>query len=649
LALSLDPRIGTELVGYRIDAVLGRGGMGVVYRAYDVSLKRNVALKLLAPDLAQDERFRERFLSETELAASLEHPNVVPIHAAGEVEGQLFLAMRYVEGRDLKKVLQEAGALAPARALAVCSQVAAALDAAHERGLVHRDVKPSNVLLDAREHVYLADFGLTRRLEEQSLRVGEGLSLGTPSYAAPEQIRGEPVDGRADVYSLGCLLFECLTGAVPFEGGRALAVLWAHLNDPPPSASERRHELPASLDPVLARAMAKDPEDRYSTCAELVDAARAAVPGLEAAAGGRSRRQVGLIASAVVLAAAALAAGLLLSRGGGTGGRLLGSPADSVQRIDRSSNRLVATVALNGQPKGVAAGQGAVWVASYQNRSETQAVSRVDPVTSAVTRTYDARAGFVTGIAAGEGAVWAIYNRRGPNPHAQLTPYTADATGFDSIQRLDPRRGAFSPAARYRYGFESVAAGQGAVWALTAAGALWRIDPGGGKTVEIPPPSTFPTHSGLVAVGEGGVWVVHGPPDCKPPLQWGLAPDCAGVLLTHVDPATNRAVGTFRIPFEPAGIAVGDGAVWLTDGAHDSVLRLDSRTGLVRKTIGVGRDPVGLAVGADAVWVANSADASVSRIDPKSNRVVAKVDVGGRPLEVALGRGSAWVGVAGPY
>ena len=182
--------IGSEFVGYRIDELIGRGGMGVVYRAFDLRLKRTVALKLLAPELALDERFRERFARETELAISLEHPNVVPIHDAGDVAGRLYLAMRLVAGTDLRKLLRTEGALEPSRALALCRQVANALDAAHAKGLVHRDVKPSNILLDEAEHVYLADFGLTRRLEEKGARTGEGRSVGTPAYLAPRADRG---------------------------------------------------------------------------------------------------------------------------------------------------------------------------------------------------------------------------------------------------------------------------------------------------------------------------------------------------------------------------------------------------------------------------------------------------------------------------
>ena len=211
----------------------------------------------MAPGLSLDARFRERFAREAELAISLEHPNVVPIYDAGDIDGRLYLAMRYVEGTDLRAILHAEGALDTGRALAVGRQVANALDAAHAKGLVHRDVKPSNVLLDAREHVYLADFGLTRRLDEESGAAGEHRSVGTPAYLAPEQIEGGPIDGRTDVYTLGCLLFECLTGEAPFVRDSRLAVAWAHLEEPPAQAiadpnSRRRRG--------IRKAMAKDPK-----------------------------------------------------------------------------------------------------------------------------------------------------------------------------------------------------------------------------------------------------------------------------------------------------------------------------------------------------------------------------------------------------
>ena len=257
---SANPPLGTELAGYRLEALLGRGGMGVVYRARDLALDRDVALKLLAPHLAEDVSFRERFLTESRVAASLEHPNVVPIHDAGEIEGQLYIVMRLVVGSDLKVVLRE-GPLEPARAVGIVEQIAGALDAAHARGLVHRDVKPSNVLLDEHGHVYLADFGLSRYLGDAASPLGPGRSLGTADYVAPEQIRCQEVDGRTDVYALGCLLYETLAGQPPFRRGTDAATLYAQLEDPPPT-------LPG-LEQVLPKALAKDPADRYPTCGDF--------------------------------------------------------------------------------------------------------------------------------------------------------------------------------------------------------------------------------------------------------------------------------------------------------------------------------------------------------------------------------------------
>ncbi len=297
-----DPQVGTELAGYRIDSLLGRGGMSVVYLAEDLRLKRKVALKLLAAGLAEDESFRDRFLRESELAASIDHPNIVPIYEAGTTGSLLFIAMRYVEGRDLKERLQRV-CLEPREAAGLLAQMASALDAAHARGLVHRDVKPSNVLLDpgarpdGSDHVYLADFGLTRRVSEESGIGEDGHLMGTIDYVAPEQIAGETIDGRADVYSLGCVLYECLVGQRPFRGDSDIAVVFAHLEAEPPAPSAQRPELPAALDAVIARALAKDPERRYPNCRELAkaglavavdEASRLLVDVASRAAGGRS-------------------------------------------------------------------------------------------------------------------------------------------------------------------------------------------------------------------------------------------------------------------------------------------------------------------------------------------------------------------------
>jgi WD40 repeat protein len=276
--VSDDPRVGTELAGYRIESLLGMGGMSVVYLAEDLRLKRRVALKLLAASLAEDGSFRDRFLRESELAASIDHPNIIPIYEAGKAEDLVFIAMRYVEGRDLKDRLQR-GRPEPAEAVGILAQVASALDAAHARGLVHRDVKPSNVLLDmgarpdGSDHVYLADFGLTMRVSEET-GIGPGDRLmGTIDYVAPEQIAGGEVDGRTDVYSLGCVLYECLVGQPPFRRDSDLAIVFAHLEAEPPAPSAHRPELPTAFDAVIARALAKDPERRYQSCRELARAA----------------------------------------------------------------------------------------------------------------------------------------------------------------------------------------------------------------------------------------------------------------------------------------------------------------------------------------------------------------------------------------
>jgi serine/threonine protein kinase len=249
---------GTTFAGYRIEDLVGRGGMGVVYRATDLSLERHVALKLIAPELADDERFRSRFLREPRLAASLDHPNVIPIYEAGEHDGQLYLAMRYVEGSDLRTMLEREGKLSPERTLAILAQVAGALDAAHRRALVHRDVKPANVLLDGDGHVYLTDFGITKQLGGASTDTGR--VVGTLDYLAPEQIRGEAVDGRTDSYALACVLYECLSGAPPFRRETEAEMLWAHMHEQPAPLPDY-----GALDPVLGRGLAKERDERYGS------------------------------------------------------------------------------------------------------------------------------------------------------------------------------------------------------------------------------------------------------------------------------------------------------------------------------------------------------------------------------------------------
>jgi serine/threonine protein kinase len=276
-----DLTMDTVLAGYRILEPIGRGGMGVVYRAEDVALERLVALKVLAPGLAGQEEFRRRFLREMRIAASIEHPNILPIYRAGEDRDLLYLAMRYVDAQDLRAVLRH-GPLEPRRAVEIVDQIAQALDAAHARGLVHRDVKPANVLLTApgtggREHAYLVDFGVARPTAVDGSITSGDMIVGTLAYAAPEQLTGGVVDARSDVYALGCVLHECLAGRPPFTAETNQALIFAHLQAPPPSVRSARPGLPPAIDAVLARALAKDPAARFPSCGELAAAARQAI------------------------------------------------------------------------------------------------------------------------------------------------------------------------------------------------------------------------------------------------------------------------------------------------------------------------------------------------------------------------------------
>jgi predicted Ser/Thr protein kinase len=356
------PGAGETFGGYTIESLLGRGGMGTVYLATHERLGRKVALKLIAAELAHDEDFRARFLRESQLAASLDHPNVIPIYDADEVEGVLYLAMRYVSGPSLQALLRERGRLSPDETLRIAEQIGGALDAAHRAGLVHRDVKPANILLaESGAHASLCDFGLAKRTSSQGL-TRTGSFLGTVDYCSPEQVEGRPLDGRADVYSLGCVSFHCLAGRAPFVRETEFAVLQAHLADPPPPLSEVRPDLPGSLDGVLARAMAKDPDARYSTAAALaadvadalagraapadddatrvapaspvtrLDKTRAAAPDRRLF-GGRPGR---LIAAAVILIAVlgGAAAAVLATRGSHDGGSETAQLQTFVDRIE---------------------------------------------------------------------------------------------------------------------------------------------------------------------------------------------------------------------------------------------------------------------------------------------------------------------------
>jgi DNA-binding beta-propeller fold protein YncE/predicted Ser/Thr protein kinase len=590
--------IGTELAGYRLETLIGRGGMGVVYRAHDLALERKVALKILSPELAKDERFRERFLTESRLAASIDHPNIIPVYDAGEVAGELYIAMRYVHGTDLKRLLAE-GPLPAEQAVAIVAQVAGALDAAHDRGLVHRDIKPSNVLLDERGHAYLADFGLSRRLGEPGAALGAAQSLGTIDYVAPEQIRGDQVDGRADLYSLGCLLYEGVTGNPPFARSTDSAVLFAHLEEEPPAAP--------GLEDVMGTALAKDPDARFQSGLELVEAAR---KELGIAGPRRSLWPVAAAAVGLALIGAALL-GFFLTRGGGTPAALAGR----LLRIDPASNHVTTSVPVGDGPAAVSVGSGRVWVASYRDGTLWQLDPRSGEVRSvpALGRPHD-----VT-VHAGKAYVAAL----GP------AQFGGNVTQFDAAS--GGRTGGIPMFTC------SLTSGGYGVW-IAGCPDVYELSIDGGNVatgakVTIP----FPAHlsaandrEGLAAMaeGKGAVWVIG---DASDPRLW------------RIDPRRHRIVSTIRLGFPAADVAVGDGGVWVTDELDDRLVQIDPTTNRIVKSIPVGRGAGGVAVGGGGVWVAGAIDRTVTRVDPSTGRVVSTIHVAASPQAVAAGDGAVWV------
>jgi YVTN family beta-propeller protein len=636
VSLKGDSLIGSELAGYRIVSLLGSGGMSTVYLAEDERLGRKVALKLLARELAEDDRFRKRFLRESKLAASIDHSSIVPVYEAGEAEGVLYIAMRRVEGTDMRELLRREGPLEPQRALVLLGQVGDALDAAHERGLVHRDVKPSNVLVareTGREHCYLSDFGLTKSAASLGDLTEAGHLLGTIDYVAPEQIEGATVDGRADVYSLACVLFESLTGQVPFPRESDFAVLWAHVQDPPPSPHQLRPQLPAALDPVIATAMAKERDKRYTTCAELMSAAWAAQTGQEetafagredelavAAEGAvsrspRSRRRTLLLAPLVgVLIAVAAAISILALGQGGESVKAVTVQPNSVAVIDPDSNEVVADVPVGNAPTSIAVGEGAVWVLN----SNDSTVSRIDP------ETFEARS-IGTGatpsdLAVGGGAVWLVTHC----PGTTVLRIELPSNTVERVLKLPPD----CVESHLHQGF--IAYYDDALWVgNTESSIVYRIDPEQEVvTAPIPRSQTYADNypGAGIAGGEGAVWVN------------------GGDYVTRVDPVADSA-SAIDVPHALGGIAAGEGGVWVASTLEGLLWRIDTRLEVADRSIPVGDGPLGVAVGGGSVWTADSFDGTVSRIDPAKNEVVRTIEVGNTPRGVAVGEGFLWVTV----
>jgi serine/threonine-protein kinase len=620
-------RIDGQFLGYRLEEPLGRGGMGVVYRAQDTRLGRTVALKLIAPEFAADERFRERFSRESELAMSLEHPNVVPIHDAGDADGRLYLVMRRVEGTDLRALLRREGALEPARALAIVRQVAQALDAAHARGLVHRDVKPSNVLLDENEHAYLADFGLTRRFAEGATSV-DARSLGTPAYLAPEQIEGRSVDGRADVYSLGCLLYECLTGKPPFDGPSRLAVAWAHLEEEPPRISEHGRDLPEALDDVVRKAMAKQPDERYATCGELVAATEAAL-GL--AQRGKWRRRAVFLAVALVATAGLAAA--LVTRAADDGPAPLATEPNKVIKVDPATNGVSAIIDVGEYPGGLATVGDTVWVHNLADRTVSEIDARSNEVVhteEVATAPNDTGPGTGPAIAADGDGAWLIGSRddgsnvltrvlsggRGVREHRLNAELEAVAVmgravwllahqgRYDVVIRVDARTGKVTRRTRMTDGsagsaasaaerratsgrLDSLAVGGGFVWvSATEAGTLYRVDPTTGA-VQMRDLGTVTLRP---VFGFGRVWV------------------CVDGEMKTVDPKTLKEARSGTGLGGEHEYVPGYGSMWRHDNSSGTLMRFDLGTGdlaALRPLRALIQNDVvtSIATGAGGVWL----------------------------------------------
>jgi len=603
---------GTVLAGFRLKSVVGEGAMGAVYLAEEISSGRRVALKLLAPELARDERFRKRFLRESQLAGSLDHPHVVRTIASGDENGVLYLAMEYVEGADLRELLQREGRLDPERAVDLIGQVGEALDAAHAVGLVHRDVKPGNIVVaeDASgEHAYVCDFGLARHVSSASSLTGERGFVGTIDYVPPEQIEGGQIDGRTDVYSLGCVLYECLAGSRPFDRDTELSVLFAHLNEPPPRLSEARPDLPAAFDTVFATALAKSPDNRYSTCGELARAARAALQG-KTLTRRRVRRRRALVAAAVVLAAAGAAIGAVLATEGGHPKRhALSLRPSAVNLIDASTRRVVERVGF-GMPVDV----GDTWsdvavsgISGWVLLGARQRLLRIDLATKKVTRMVKLPFSPGARLLTAAGSVW-VTQDFGPG-----------------LLRVDERTGKI--ARRFMFKGEAIGAGlafgAGSLW-LTLGSDVARVDPKSGRVLH-----RFPTGSRWLVFADGAVWAVR--------------PENG--LVTKIDPVENRITAQTKLHGWASDVAVGGGFVWVSVIPDSAVFRLSEDDLSVQGSSSTGPDPERLSFGGGKLWIANTAASSVSLLDQVSG-ARQTFAARGEPTAVLYRKGLVFTGAA---
>jgi ABC-type transport system substrate-binding protein/tRNA A-37 threonylcarbamoyl transferase component Bud32/streptogramin lyase len=598
---------GSVVGGFRVVSLIGEGAMGKVYLAEGVEVQHRVALKLLSPELANDERFRRRFLRESQLAASLDHPHIVRTLAAGEDDGLLYLAMAYVEGSDLRELLRNEGKLEPERALHLVSQAADALDAAHAAGLVHRDVKPANILVtEAREgeHVYVCDFGLARHVSSVSSLTSERGFIGTVDYVSPEQIEGGPVDDRADVYSLGCVLFECIAGVRPFDRESELAVIFAHLNTSPPLLTDLRPELPEVFNVVFATALAKAPGDRFPTCGDLVGAGRAALRGEAVKRRGRSRRLV--VALAALGGAAALGAGAFALRATREGhAATLSLEPNGLSLVNAKTHSVMTREGFGeGGISDIAFTGGSAWVLLGDDKG----VVRVDLAGRRVGRVLRFPHGNGGRIAAGAGSLWT----------------TAD-TGPEVI-RIDARTGKVS--GRFSVGGgagDGIAYGSGSLW-LARGSDVTRVDPRTGRVLRRFPVGGAATR---VVFHDGAVWAVSS----------------GNGVVTKIDPIANRITATQKLHGWISDLAAGGGFVWTSITPDGVVFKLNENDLSVQGSEASGPDPERISFGGGKLWIANQEANEVSLLDPDSGKL-SELPADESPNLAQYHRGLVWTGAA---
>ncbi|WP_156028403.1 protein kinase domain-containing protein [Candidatus Solirubrobacter pratensis] len=642
---------GSVFAGHRIEDVAGRGGMGVVYRATQLALDRTVALKVIAPGLLEDQTMRARFVRESKVAASIDHPNVIPIYYAGEENGIAYIAMRYVGGDDIRSLVRREGKLPAERAARLVAQIGAALDAAHAAGLVHRDIKPANVLLGPEDHVYLTDFGLTKHVLSVAGSTKPGHWVGTLDYVAPEQIRGERVDARADVYALGCLLYYALTGGVPFARDGDEAKLWAHLSDAPPKPSA--HGAPEAFDAVIERALAKNPDERYPSAGDLGRATLAAAAGRRPAgrerlvATGaaapveaetisaarpvavtqgradaetvaqepsrvhRARRPALLGAALLVAAGVGVAAAVALGVGDGdppAAGTPTPTPGTAATPTAQAPLRVVKSIKVGERPNVARALDGNLFVGSFK-RSKLAIIS----AKTGKLRSHAPDIGIgVNDSAAGGGALWLAVSRS----HA--------------IVKLDPRSGRVLKRLPVNGNPGSVAVSGSTVWAGIVSGngqpdTLLKLDAKTGRTLSSVP---YPFGIASLATSPSALWVVSR----------------RRARVYRADPRTGERARELRVGSTRGEDAVyGKGALWVAVPDDDTVYKVVTATGSVIP-ISVGRQPRQVALVGDTVYVTNYSSSNLYEIDAKDSRVVGDpVSLSVNPFAIAADGGTVWV------